>query len=199
MFDELCGVDVCHQHGSHEGLVDFLHEGDRSLAVASDDDAVGLHEIWHRATFAEELWIADDVEFGARLVIAADRVGDFLAGLYGDGALVNNDPILAGLENGGDFPGNLLDVRKIDAAVGLWWRGNSNKNDFGVVHSLFGVGRELEALCCHVAMNQFLKTWLVDRHLASQELIDFFFIVIDADDGVSDLSEACSRDETDVS
>ena len=111
MFDQLGGVDVRYEDRSHKWLVDFLHESDGPLAVAADNNTVGLHEIRHCATFAEELGIAHDVELRAGFVVAADGVCNLLAGFYRHGALINNNTVLALLENCSNFASHLLDIR----------------------------------------------------------------------------------------
>ncbi len=46
-----------------------------------------------------------------------------------------------GLEHGGDFTGDLLDVGEIHAAIGLRRSGHRDENDVGVVHAFLGARR----------------------------------------------------------
>jgi hypothetical protein len=48
----------------------------------------------------------------------------------------------------------------------------------------------METLCSHIAMNQLLEARLIDWNLPSEQLLDFFFIVVHASDSVADFSEA---------
>jgi hypothetical protein len=93
VLDELGAVDVGDEHGRDEGLIHFLHEGEGAVAVAADDDAIGLHEVLDGAAFTEEFGIADDIELDAGLGIAADGLGNALAGLDWDGALIDDDAV----------------------------------------------------------------------------------------------------------
>ena len=199
MFDEFGRVDVGHENRSHERLVDFLHHGDGALAVAADDDAVGLHQVWHGAAFTQELGIADDIKLRTAFVVAADRFGDLLAGFHRHGALIHNHAVLTGLEDGGDFAGDFLDVGKIDAAISLGRSRHSNENNIRAIHAFFGAGGEMQALRGDIAVDQFLEAGLVDRHFAGAELGDLFLIVVDANHIVADFREARPGDEADIS
>ena len=47
--------------------------------------------------------------------------------------------------------------------------------------------------------DEFRQEFFVDGNFPVPECGDFFFVAIDKDDSMADLSEACSRYETDVS
>jgi len=199
VFDKFGRIDVGDENRSHEWLVDFLHYGDGALAVAADDDAIGLHQVWHGAAFAEKFRIAHDIKFRATLIVAADRVSDLCAGFHGHGALIDDHAVLAGLQNGRNLAGNFFDVRKVDASIRLWRRGDGDKNDIRAIHPFFGAGGEVEALGGHIAVEKVLEARFVNGNFSSAELFDFFRIVIDTNHIVADLGEASARDEADIS
>ena len=199
VLDEFGRVDVRNENRSHERLVDFLHHRNGTLAVAADDDAVGLHEVRHRAAFPEKFGITHDIKFRAALVIAADRVGDFLAGFHGHGALVDDHAVLAGLEDGGNLAGDLLNVGKIDAAIWLWRGGDGDENDIGAIHSFLGAGGEMKAPGSDIAVEKVLEAGFVNGNFSGTELFDFFSVVIDANHIVADFGEASAGDETNIS
>ena len=190
MFDQLGGVDIRHKHRGHEWLVDFLHESDGPLAVAADNDAVGLHEIGHGAAFAQELGITHHIKFGTSFVVTADRIGDLLTGFNRNSALVHNDAVLALLEDCGDLAGYLLYVRQIDAAIGLRRCGNGDEHHIGVIHALLGARSEIETLRGHIAVDQLFEARFVDWNFSGEQLLDFFLIVVHASDRVAHFSEA---------
>ena len=198
VLDELGRVDVGHQHGGHERLVDLLHEGDRALAVAADDDPVRLHEVGDRASFAQELRVADHVEFGPGLVVAPDRIRDLFAGSHGDGAFIHDDAVLAGFEDGGDFAGDFFDVGQVHAAVGLGRGGDGDEHDLRVVHPLLGARRKLQPLRGDVLVDQLFEARFVDGDFAGEQRVHLALVVVHADDVVADFREAGTRDKTDI-
>ena len=101
VLDQLRAVDVGHENRRHERLVNLLHQVDRALALRADHDSIGFHQVSHRAAFAQELRIADDVELRAVLVVAFDRLRDFFAGLHRHGALVDDHAIIG--QDAGDL------------------------------------------------------------------------------------------------
>ena len=106
---------------------------------------------------------------------------------------------MAGLENGRNLAGDFLDVGKINAAIGLWRRGDGDENDIGTIHAFLGAGGEVQALGGDIAVEKVLEARFVDGNFSSAELLDFFRVVIDANHIVADLGEASARDETDIS
>ena len=77
--------------GAHERLVELRHDGQGVLAVAADDDAVGLLEVLDRGAFLEELRVGDDVERMWRA--GANDLPDARGGADRHGALVDDDPV----------------------------------------------------------------------------------------------------------
>ena len=192
MFDEFRRIDIRDKNRRHEWLVNFLHHGHSALAVSTDDNSIRLHEIRHSATLPEKFRIAYDIELGTSLVVTANRFSDFFPGFNRHRAFIDDHAILTGLENGRNLTGDLLNVGKINAAIGLGRRGHSNKYDIGIVHALLRAGSEMQTLGGHVAVDQFLQTWFINRHFTLNKLLDFFRVVINANHIVTDLGEASS-------
>lgn len=178
MFDEFGAVDVCDENGSDEGFVDFLHDGEGAVAVATDDDAVGVHEVFDGAAFAEEFGVGDDVEFDGWFGVAADGLGDAFAGSDGDGAFVDDDAVA--IEADGDFSGDFFDVAEVDAAVWLGWGGDGDEDDFAEADAFFCGGGEVEAVGDDVFANELFEAWFVDGDFAFLQGLDFIGVVIDA-------------------
>ncbi len=196
MLDQLRAVDIGDQNRRHERLVNLFHQVDRALALRADHDPIGLHQIGHRAAFAQEFRIAHDVELGPVFVVALDRVRDLLAGLHRHGALVDDDAIVR--QHAGDLARDFLDETQIDAAIGVLRRGHGDENDLPVSDAFLDAVGEAEPLGGDVAMHDLFQAGLVDRHLAALERFDFARVVIDADDVVADFGETSAGDEADI-
>lgn len=130
----------------------------------ADDDAIGLHEVFDGEAFAKEFWIADDVELDFRFAIAGDGFGDFLAGLYRDGAFIND--YFVTFHRAGDVAGDALDEGEVDGAVGLGRGGDGDEDNVGIADAIIGGGGEGEAAFGDVGLDHFFETRLVDGNAA---------------------------------
>lgn len=196
MLDQFGGIDVRHHDGRLERSVDFLHGLNGALGLDADNDAIGLHEVLDGEAFAEKFWIADDVEFDLGLAVAGDGFGDFLTGLDGDGAFINDDFVTA--HAGGNVAGDAFDESEVDGAVGLGRCGHTDKNDVGILDAFLGGSGEREAAGFDIAFDQFFEAGFVDGDAASAEHVDFGFVAIDTDHIVSNFSKASARDEAHI-
>ena len=91
MFDQLGRIDVGNNNWSVERLINAPHRLDWTLRTHTDHYAVWLHEILHRKPFAEKFRIAHHVKFHTGFAVALDCFGNFIAGFYGNGALIDHD------------------------------------------------------------------------------------------------------------
>ncbi len=196
VFDQLGAVEVGDNDGGVEGGVNFLHGGGGALAADADDDAVGFHQVGHSAAFAEEFRIADDVELDAGFAVAADGVGDFFPGFNRDRAFIDNHAVFG--HDLGDAAGDFFDIDQIDAAVFLGRGGDGDEDDLGSGNGVLDGGSEGKASGLDVFADQFLETGFVDGDFARLELGNFFFVVVHADDAVTDVGKARSGHESDV-
>ena len=196
VLDQFGAVDVGDENRCHERLIYFLHHRQRAVAVATNDDAVGFHEVIHRAAFAEELGIADDIEFHTGLGIAADGLGDALAGFHGHGAFVHDDAVAA--EADGDFTRDLFDETEVNTSIFLRRGGHRNEDHFAVIDSIGGAGGELEALGDNVFAHHGFETRLVDGNFPCQQAVDFGFVIVHAENMVADLGETGTCGESDI-
>lgn len=188
MLDQFGGIDVGHHDGRLERSVNFLHGLDGALGLDADNDAIGLHEILDGETFAEKFGIADNVEFDLCLAVAGDGFGDFLAGLDGDGAFIDDDFVAAHACS--DVAGDAFDEGEVDGAVRLRRCGDADKNDVGIFDAFLGGSGERESAGFDIAFDQFFEAGLVDGDSAGTEHVDFGFVAINTDDTVTDFCEA---------
>ncbi len=173
MLDQLRAVHVGHHNGSHERLINLLHQSERAIAIRSNNDSVRIHEVGDGASFPEKFRIADDVKIDAGLVVSSDRFRDLFAGLNRHGALVDDDSIF--LENLGDLARNSFDVGEVHAAVGLRRRGNRDENNLGMLNAIFDAVRKAQPARGNVAMNDFLQAGLVNRNLPAPQASIFLW------------------------
>ena len=127
MFNQFGGVDVGHDDRRLERGIDLFHRRNRPLRANADDDAVGLHEVLDGEAFAEEFGVADDVTFDAGLAVTLDGFGDFVAGLDGHGALIDDDLVIG--HGRGDFTGDPFDEARIHRTVRQRRRRHGDEND----------------------------------------------------------------------
>lgn len=57
----------------------------------------------------------------------------------------------------------------------------------------------MKAASGDIAVDQLLESGLVNGNFALDELLDFFGVVVDANDVMANLGKASARDETDIS
>ncbi len=113
-----------------------------TVAVGTDDDAIGMEEVGDGGSLAEELGVGDDVEEMTGDAVALHRAADPLVGVDGNRALFDDD-LVAG-ERAGDLAGDGLDVGEIGIA-GLALRGSDGDEDgIALAGGLGEVGREAD-------------------------------------------------------
>ena len=197
MLYQLRAVHIGHHDWSHERLINLFHEGQRAIAIRSDNDSIRIHQVGDRASFPEKLRIADYIEIDACLVISPDCFRHLFPGFDWYGALVDDDAIF--FQHLSDFARDTFDVGEVHAAVWLRGRGNCDENNLRMVNAVFDAGRKAQSACGNVALNQFLETGLVDRYLPTPQAINFFLVVVYADDIVADIGQASAGHKTDIS
>src|ERR1043166_2476062 len=98
----------------------------------------------------------------------------------------------------GNLPGDFFDEAKIDIAIGLGWRGNSDENDERVVDAFLNVSAKAQTTRGNVAMDHLFETGFVDWDLARLERLDLAWVVINADDVVANIRKTGARNQTDI-
>src|SRR4029434_3676299 len=111
-------------------------------------------------------------------------------GLHRNGGFVDDDAVLAGLEDAGDLTRDSLDVAQVDGAVRLRRRRDGDEDDLAVIDAVFdGIG-EAEAPGGDVAMDQFFDARFINGDYTTLQHVDCALVVVDTDDVVADFSEA---------
>src|SRR5262249_30779353 len=139
-------------------------------------------------TFAQELRIAHHIEFRATAIVALDCFCHPLAGFDRNRALIDDDTIIG--QDIGDFTRDLFDKAEIDISIWLRRSGDRYENDLGLVYSFTNAAAKMQSVGRHIAVNDFLKPWFVDRNSSGFKRFDFRLIVIDANDVVADVGKA---------
>src|ERR1700730_14754962 len=196
MFDQLGAVDVGYQNRRHERFVDLLHEIDCVFTLCTNHDPVRVHQVGHRAAFAQKLGIADHIEFRTMLVIAFNGLANLFAGFDWHRALVDDHAIAR--QDAGDLTRDLFDKAEIDAAVRLLRSRHSDEDNLRVFNAILNTAAEPKPLRRNISVNDFFQSGFVDGHLARLEEFYFSWIVIHADDVMADVRKASAGDETDI-
>src|SRR5260370_2139949 len=176
MLNQLRSVHVGQHDGSHERLINLLHQGQRAIAIRSDNDSIWIHQVGDSASFPEKFRIADHIKINACLVISSDSFGHLFPGFDRNGALVDDDAIF--LEYVGDLACNSFDVGEVNAAVWLRWSGDCNENNLGMLNAIFDAVREAQPARGNVAMNDFLQSGFVDRYIPPPQAVHLSFVLV---------------------
>ena len=175
--------------------VDAAEEAGGGPGIGADDDAVGVEEVGDGGALAQELGVGDDVEEAAGDAVALDGAADPLVGVDRDGGFFDDD-LVAG-EGAGNLAGDRFDVGEVCIA-GLGLGGADGDEDgIALAGGLGEVGGETDAGVA-VTLEELREVVLVDEGVAGLEGCDLVFVVIDADDGVTDLGEADGGDQADI-
>ena len=166
------------------------------FALRANHDAVRVHQVGHRAAFAQKFGIADHVEFRAMPVIAFDGLAHLFAGFDGHRALVHDHAITR--QDAGDLPRDFFDKAEIDAAVRLLRSRHGDEDNLRVLDAILNAAGEAKPLRRHISVNDFLQSGFIDGHLARPEGLYFSWIVIHADDVMANVGKAGAGDETDI-
>ena len=187
--DHLRRVDVGAHDRRLEPVVERRDRGAVVLDERADHDAVGAHEVAHRAALGKELrvrGIADVIE-PARVQTRAD----LLPRSDRNGRLHHEDRPTGQL-------GKLVDdaphTRQISVARVGRRRVDAHEQELAV-GDLVDVQREDQAL--GVALEQLRHPLLVERHLAPAQALDLVRDDVPDDHVVAELGEADARDEAD--
>ncbi len=178
-----------------ERCVEFAEQRGRDLRIGADDDAVRVEKVGDGGSLPQELGIGDDVEEAARDAVALDGAADPLVGVDRDGGFFDDD-LVAG-ERACDLAGNGFDVGEVGVATLRLGGADGDEDDLRGAGGLVQIGGEAN-LGVAMAFQQFGEVFLVDQSVSGLQGGDLALIVIDADDGVSHLSETDSRDKADV-
>src|SRR5260370_29581897 len=197
MLNQLRSVHVGQHDGSHERLINLLHQGQRAIAIRSDNDSIWIHQVGDSASFPEKFRIADHIKINACLVISSDSFGHLFPGFDRNGALVDDDAIF--LEYVGDLACNSFDVGEVNAAVWLRWSGACNENNLGMLNAIFHAVRESHPARGNVALNDFLQSAFVHRYMPDPQGVDLSLVVVHADNTMADIGQAGTSHQTDIS
>ena len=178
-------------HRRRDAEVQRRHLDRRRLVRAADDDAVGLEEVLHRRSLAQELGVRDDLHVRAiEHPLDDPRRADRHRGLVDDDALVGQ--LL------GDLPRGLLDVREIGAAVLALGRRHAQERDVAVAHGVGRADHEAQAPRPQALLDEPVEAVLDDRDLATGQPSDLVRVDVGARDLVAEMGEAGSGRQPDV-
>ena len=179
-----------------ERAIDLAHDLAGALGIAADHHAVGAAEVVDRRTFAEELGVRGHVELRIR-ADARDDLFDLAAGADRHGRFGDDDGVA--LQRRGDLFGGGIDIGQVGMAVAAAaGRADSDEDRVDAAHGGGDVGLEGQAAGADVSRDDLVQARLEDRNLAGAQGCDFFLLLVDADDVVSELRQAGTRDKADI-
>lgn len=165
------------------GLVNALDDVHGLFRVGSNDNAVGVQQVVHGASFPQEFWIGDNVELNIRPRIVLDGLADFFPGFDGYGGFVHNDLVSHfWLERLGDFPGHFFNVGQVHGTIRIGRRGHGDEDDFAFRDGS-GDGRgKFQPPHGYVFFHELFQLGLVNGDGPGLKSTYFFRIIIHAND-----------------
>ncbi|CAM2156829.1 hypothetical protein PT2222_30158 [Paraburkholderia tropica] len=186
-----------------ERRVQALHEFARAFAghvfVAAQHDAVGAREVFHGRAFLQELGVRDHREhvvFAALAQLGRDRVAHQRGRADRHRRLV--DDHLEARHRTADVARRLKHILQIRRAVFVGRRADGDELHVAVRDSRFDIGRKRQTARATIALDDFLKARLVNRHDALIEQVDLALVHVETEHVVADVGETRARHETHI-
>ncbi len=178
--------------------VDFAQLTQRGLIFNSHDDAVGMQEIPHGGTLAEEFGIGRHME-GDVALAAVDGQGalQFLACSRGDGALLDDQ--LGRFRFGGHHARDVVDGAQVGLAAGPRRCAYTDEKGVAVGEGLSGVVAKFQPAFLAHPRNDFFEPRFVYWKAAGFKRLYFSRVAIGAHYVVTNFRHTSPGDEADVS
>src|SRR5262249_56844001 len=102
-------------------------------------------------------------------------------------------------EGGGGWAWGRTHVRQIGVAIAAT-RGRANRDEYhaGLADRVSDAGRELESPVADVRGQERLEPRFIDWHFATPQRSDFFIVLVDAGDLMSEVSQASPGDQPNI-
>ena len=121
---DLCRGDIHEEDAEvieEDGLVEARHQLTGTVAIDTDDDTVGAHEVLDSVALLEELGVRSDVEGNGHATLTLrrlDRLTDLEVGTYRHGALGDDETIVRHRLTDSTSYGE--DVAQVGRAIFVW-------------------------------------------------------------------------------
>jgi hypothetical protein len=182
-----------------ERRIEFAHHVDRARILGADDDAVGLHEVFQRRPFLEELGVGDDAvvdAFPARSEFFGKRRLHLVGGTHRHGRFIDDD-LVPGHE-AAHVARRRHHVLQVGRTILVRWRADGDELQQAVRDGFLDVGGEPQAARVDVRLDHRIQTRLEDRNPAFLENADLVRIEVETEHVVADVGQTGSRNQTDV-
>ena len=107
-----------------------------------------------------------------------DGFADFVGSAHRDRGLVDDNPI--SLQTFSDTSGYRQNIFQISGTVIVGWRSNRNELKQAMLNRFINIGRELQTLSRHVALDDGIQTGFVNGYLAPIQALDLTRVHINA-------------------
>ena len=97
-----------------------------------------------------------------------------------------------------NFPSDRQDILQVCTAVFPWRRAHRNEGRFRVLNGLLQRSREMQAIGCHIALDNLFQSRLVDGKNAFVEIGNFFNVDIYTGNVHANIREAGSCHKADI-
>ena len=179
------------------GGVALAHTGFYVVRIRTNDDSRALGKVFNGCTLFQKLRVGTDID-RQRQVTRSQLIQNFsldlIRGPHRYRGLINNDFVFVHMLTNGF--GHRENVFQICRTVFVRRSADSNNLNFGEFNGFARIGREVEATRCVILNNHRLQTRLIDGDNALLQVIDFYFINIDACHMVPNICQAGTGDQT---
>ena len=199
---DLCGSDIHKEDAEvieENGLIEARHQLTGTVAIYTDDDTIGAHEVLDSVALLEELRVRSDVEGNEHATLTLcrlDRLTDLEVGTYGHGALGDDETIVRHRLT--DSTSYREDVAQVGRAIFVWGRADSTEDNLDMGQDFGDRGREVQASSLHSTAHEGVQTRLIDGYLPITQALDLRFINIYTVDFYTEVSEASCADQSDI-
>ena len=199
---DLCRGDIHEEDAEvieEDGLVEARHQLTGTVAIDTDDDSVGAHEVLDSVALLEELGVRSDVEGNGHTTLTLcrlDRLTDLEVGAYGHGALGDDETIVRHRLTDSTSYGE--DVAQVGRAIFVWGRADSTEDNLDMGQDFGDRGREVQASSLHSTAHEGVQTRLIDGYLPITQALDLRLIDIYTVDFYTEVSEASCADQSDI-
>ena len=171
-----------------------------TFVVGTDDDAVGLHEVFDRSALLQEFGVRHHAERHLDTALgqlSSDRGVHRTGSADWHGALVDDQLVVGHVPADAARSGEYM--LHVGGTVFIGRRAHGDELDGAEAHAFLDVRREMQPLRLDVALNDFLQPGFENRNLAAQQQIDLALVKINAQHVITHFGKTCASDEPDVS
>src|SRR2546426_3905549 len=176
--------------------IDLAQNRSAAFTIGAYDDSIGIKKIGNRRAFPQEFGIGSNIKRIRRGRVTQDDLANPVAGVNRDSTLFHD--YLVAVDGAGYAARHGLYIRKICIALFSWRRTHGDKDGGTGSDRLLQIIGKIQ-LAASMTLQQLGQKVLVNRNLAGFEGSQLLLIIVYQDDVMTEVGEACSRDQPHIS